>query len=65
MADEPTITINGQMLTKGQAMAVRVAITNFHDDMHKADTLGKDEHGLAMTKAYRERLTEVITIILR
>lgn len=62
---EPTITINQQMLTKGQAMAVRVAITNMHAEMADQTALGDDEHGRAMVKAYRERLDEVLKIILR
>jgi hypothetical protein len=54
---EPTIVINDQILTLGQAMAVRVAIVNFHD------ALGEDEHGEKMSAAYRERLSEVLKII--
>ena len=63
--DEPTIAINGQMLTKAQAMAVRVAITSFH--AHTADlyALGDDAHGIAMCTAYHSRLDEVLRIIIR
>jgi hypothetical protein len=61
---EPIITVNRQMLTVAQAMAVRVAITSFHTEMADQNALGDDDHGRAMAKAYRERLDEVLTIIL-
>lgn len=61
---EPTIIINGQELSSGQAMAVRVAITNFYGEMDDMHALGKDEHGVAMATAYHARLEEVLKIIL-
>lgn len=59
---EPIITINGRRLTDAQAAAVRVAITSFHADMATPMALGSDEHGIRMTEAYRDRLTEVLEI---
>lgn len=61
---EPSIIINGQKLTPAQAMAVRVAITSYHAEMHQPDALGDDEHGQAMAKAYAARLGEVLMIAL-
>ena len=61
---EPTITINGHVLTVGQAMAVRVAITDFYEAMSSKFALGDDDHGLKMTEAYRLRIREVLKMIL-
>lgn len=62
---EPHITINGQSLSEGQAMAVRVAISDFISDMAQPEALGGDEHGIAMAKAYQERLSEVLRLMLQ
>lgn len=53
--------VNGTLLSEGQAMAVRVAVTMFHmevSDPEKAADLGP------IASAYRERLEEVLRIIL-
>ena len=63
-SDEPFITINGQALTTGQALAVRVAITSFHAEMSEPSALGDDEHGRFMVEHYRDRLSEVLRIAL-
>lgn len=59
---EATITIDGQKLTEGQSMSVRVAITAFlmelKNDKQFADSLG------LIGIAYQARLTEVMHIIL-
>jgi hypothetical protein len=55
---EPTITINGKVLTSTQAMTIRVAIENFASDL-RADGLGNDEHGRTMTKLYLTRIDEI------
>jgi hypothetical protein len=62
--DEPHITINGRELTTGQASAVRVAITSFYDEMSEPDALGDDEHGRFMVEQYRNRLSEVLAVIV-
>jgi len=49
---EPKIIINGCQLTPAQAMTVRVALGSFAIDL-QGDGLGTDEHGKAMTAAYR------------
>ena len=58
MSDEPEIVINGVRLSSQQAMAVRVAVSAFDPDC------GDDEHGIIMTKAYTDRLTEVFRVML-
>jgi hypothetical protein len=60
---EPTIIIGDKMLHEGQAMAVRVALNNFLIDLQDEDGLGDDEHGRAMTAAYRNRIIEVLRLI--
>ena len=61
---EPEITINETALNSAQAMAVRVAITSYHIEMQDDDALGDDAHGRLMTKGYRDRLSEVLRIIM-
>ena len=61
---EPDITIEGVRLSFGQAMALRVAATNFMSEMGEPDALGDDEHGRSMAKGYRERLSEVLTLMI-
>ena len=62
--NEPQIYLNGFEVTDAQSMAVRVAITSFHQEMGDADALGDDSHGRQMVKAYRERLGEVLKLML-
>lgn len=61
---EPPIEIGGVRLSAGQAMAVRVAITSYMEQMSEPDALGGDARGLRMAAAYRTRLQEVERIIL-
>jgi len=61
---EADVIINGKPLSFGQAMALRVACTTFHMDMADPEALGDDEHGRAMTAAYRQRLTEVLQLLI-
>lgn len=60
---EPTIVIQGALLTVGQAMTVRVALNNFLIDLNEADALGDDEHGRAMTLAYKARIVELFQLM--
>lgn len=48
---EPTITINGQVCTPGEAMTLRVAIESFAQDLRE-NGLGEDETGKALTLGY-------------
>lgn len=59
MRDEPTITVNGSLLTVGQAMTVRVALGAFALDL-RTDGLGDDQHGTDITRAYLVRIKEVM-----
>lgn len=53
--------INGNRLSKGQAMTVRVALNAFAVDLQ--DGLGDDEHAQKMTAAYKARLNELFRMI--
>jgi hypothetical protein len=61
MMDEPYITINGTPLTIGQAMTVRVALSDFAITLEGG--LGDDAQGRELAKAYRERLVEIFKLI--
>lgn len=62
--NEPEIMVNGVKLSSAQSMAVRVAATSFADNMGVEDALGSDDVGRALAKGYRDRLSEVIAIML-
>lgn len=55
---EANITINGNPLSVGQAMTIRVAIESFAIDID-ATGLGEDDHGQRMTEAYLARIREI------
>lgn len=59
---EANITINGRLLTTGQAMTIRVAIESFAMDLSN-DGLGEDAHGKMMAKLYLERISEIRQIL--
>lgn len=56
--EEAVISINGEVCSGGQAMAIRVALEHFDSNL-KSDGLGNDEHGLAMSKEYQTRIDEI------
>ncbi len=62
--NEPSIVVNGIGLSTGQAMAIRVAVSDFREQMTDPIALGPDAQGRALANAYRERLTEVLQIML-
>jgi len=45
-------------------MAVRVAISELHLLVQDPDHLGKDENGRRLTQAYKDRLDEVLAMIV-
>jgi hypothetical protein len=49
--NEPVVVINGQPCTQGEAMALRVAIESFAQDL-RDNGLGEDETGKALTLGY-------------
>lgn len=57
MIGEATITINGKLLTPGEAMTVRVAIESLAVDLDVG--LGDDEHGKAMVAGYRAAISGI------
>lgn len=57
---EPDITINGVPLSSAQAMAVRVAVSNFYGEL-----MGPQEYPSAIDDLYRTRLREVQDIMRR
>jgi hypothetical protein len=64
VTNEPDITINGVRLSVGQAMALRVAATSYHVEMSQPNALGDDEVGVGIAKGYRERLSEVLDLMI-
>lgn len=62
---EAEITIEGVRLSFGQSMALRVAASNFLTTLsHDPEALGSDEHGRHMAKNYRERLSEILKLMV-
>jgi hypothetical protein len=61
MKDEPRITVNGVPLNDAQAMAVRVALGNFHLFLKEKDA--KENLGAAMAKVYRDRVREIYALM--
>ncbi len=59
---EPHITVNGQMLSIGQTMAVRVAITTFLLDLQDEEFM-QDLGDIG--PLYRARLIEVSKLMMR
>lgn len=57
MSNEPRIEINGTVLTIGQAMTVRVAVSCFFADKEEMRELGP------IGPLYEQRLAEVLTLM--
>lgn len=55
---EPRITVNGHLLSDGQAMTVRVALEDLAGDIMQ-DGLGEDLHGTHMTASYLSSIEEI------
>lgn len=53
--NEPIIVINGEPMSTGAAMTLRVALESFAMDLGERG-LGKDDHGLRMTKGYLDQI---------
>lgn len=58
LTEEPIIIVNGNTLTKAQAMTVRVALSHFSGSLTERG-LGEDIHGQEMTKLYLRRINEI------
>lgn len=61
---EPRIRIGDEVLTEAQAKALRVAVTTVQADM-SVDEEKRQGVGEELANAYRDRLMEVLRIILR
>jgi hypothetical protein len=60
MNDYPQFSVNGVKLDQGQNMTIWVALQGLLTDMvTEPDSLGTDEHGKFMTKAYARRVREI------
>ena len=65
-AKEADITISGKSLTIGQSMAIRLAVSSEFSQVERNPThLGEDERGRLMCEAYRQRLLEVIAMLMK
>lgn len=64
MISEAEVTINGQRLSEGQVMALRVAASIYWENMQDENALGDDEHGRRMVLAYRDRLAEILRLMI-
>ncbi len=62
--NEARIVVNGKQLTAGQSMAVRVACGAFMLEMVEPNALGDDHHGRLMAEAYKDRLGEVVSLMV-
>lgn len=60
---EAAITINGHTLTEGEAMTVRVALTDFLFTLADPNGLGDDDHGRRMTAGYRDCSKAVLRLM--
>jgi hypothetical protein len=60
---EAVVTINGHRLSEGQAMTVRVALTDFLFTMADPMALGDDRHGRYMRDGYRDRVKEMLFLM--
>jgi hypothetical protein len=58
---EADMTINGQKLSVGQSLTIRIAIESLAMMLHSG--LGEDEHGRAMTENYYKRIEEIRKLI--
>jgi hypothetical protein len=58
-----SLIVNGQALTDAESESLRCAVTAFHSEMCEDDALGADEHGRFMTRAYRQHMERVLTLM--
>lgn len=61
---EPTIIVNGVLLSEGQALTLRVALTAFMFDV-RGTGLGDDPHGKEMARNYIARAEEISVLMHR
>lgn len=62
---EANIQINGKTLTLGQAMALRMAVTQAYSEAGvDPDLFGTDDQSRMMWAAYRDRLRETLKMLM-
>lgn len=61
---EADITINGETLTFGQAMTVRVALESFASHLIE-NRLGEDDIGKNICRGYLDRISEIRKFLYR
>lgn len=59
---EACITINGQNLSEGESMTVRVALNAFYLELIQHG-LGEDEVGIAVCDGYLQNITTILKVI--
>lgn len=59
MQSEPTITINGETLSDGEAACFRVAIEKLATQMQDINALGEDERGQQIVEGYRRQIAGI------
>lgn len=62
MPKEADIVINGRVLSYGESMAVRCALTSFFTDLNQ-NGLGDDQLGKDLTEAYKKNIKSVLYTI--
>lgn len=60
---QPDVQINGVQLDSAQVEALRVALTGQLSMMSEPNALGGDETGRELARLYRERTSEVLTLL--
>ncbi len=62
---EANIQINGKTLTLGQAMALRMAVSQAYSETGvDPDQFGTDDQSRLMWAAYRDRLRETLKLLM-
>lgn len=61
--NEPIIAINGVVLSKAEAMTIRVAVGNFALDLNNG--LGDDETGIAITQGYKNQIRKINVLMYK
>jgi hypothetical protein len=59
LSTEPTIVINGRILTQNQAMTVRVALASFGAMLAEPDALGVGDEAEGLAEFYKTQLAQV------
>jgi hypothetical protein len=59
------VTINGEALTVGEVLTMRVAMESLISEMSRRHALGADAHGEAMRLGYLDAARKVRDMLLR